>query len=517
MPVIPLSVLCPDGKVKDAADRVMTLGPGMVLSTGQSISGKVTMLLALTQGIATQGRAVALLTDQSDHFEPFRPLPANWREVNVQPTAAAWQRALQAESATEALLVVAPLNRANASATMSVAGNRRVFAALDTLAAGLDASYVLRDMGVTYDRFADSVRCIWSQYLVESICDDCATDAIASPEDLEILFPASPPPRPVKMEVGCVECDMLGTKGRVAISDITFITDGARPVIKGALVRGVTIALGPALHIAAREEAHDLLTSGRIGINTYRDAIQRNPVLRMQNALDIVKTQSAKLSSMFDTFVTSLWLDLNVLKAVADRTAAGVLVAEEDGRIRFANARARQALQAEGGLSIVDDRLFARIPRVQRALDDALSRAVRHGAAATRLRMQVEGRTKSDVFVTPLPTVRGFAIGMQRLALVVVGAPGQPESLPSGQDLRDYFDFTPAESRVALLLCAGHVPKDVARQLKVGVPTVRSHLRALLEKTGTARQTELIQLLSSLPRAGSGESAGDMSAEATVS
>ncbi|MEO8508714.1 MAG: helix-turn-helix transcriptional regulator [Betaproteobacteria bacterium] len=167
-------------------------------------------------------------------------------------------------------------------------------------------------------------------------------------------------------------------------------------------------------------------------------------------------------------------------------------------------------------MSIVDDRLLARIPRVQRSLDDALARAVGHAAAATRLKMQVEGRAKSDVFVTPLPTVRGFAMGMQRLALVVGGVPGQPESLPSGQDLRDFFDFTPAESRIALLLCAGHVPKEVAQHLQVSIPTVRSHLRALLEQTGPARQTELIQLLSSLPRTGSGVSPGDITADGTI-
>jgi DNA-binding CsgD family transcriptional regulator len=50
------------------------------------------------------------------------------------------------------------------------------------------------------------------------------------------------------------------------------------------------------------------------------------------------------------------------------------------------------------------------------------------------------------------------------------------------------------------MLCAGYVPKEVARELKVSVPTVRTHLRALLEKTGTNRQAQLIQLLASMPR-----------------
>ena len=369
-------------------------------------------------------------------------------------------------------------------------------------------------MGVPYDEFAAGVRCIWSQFLVEALCEACASDAVASPEELEVLFPSSPPSGQLKTEVGCAECEGRGTKGMVAIPDVTFITDQARPVVRGALVQGVSIDLGNDAHIAARDHAHELLAGGMIGVNTYRDAFQRNPLLRTQNALELVRLQSNKLSGMFDSFVKSLWLDLDVLRAVADRTAAGVIVAEEDGHIRFASARARQALQAGGELSIVDEHLHAGNPRLARALAAALARAVGEAPAATRLELKVEGAANSDVFVAPLPTVRGFASGTRRLALIVVGAAARADRLPSGQDLRQYFDLTPAEARVALLLCAGHVPKAIARQLGVSIATVRSHMRALLEKTGTARQAELVQLLSSLPGTGADDVRGQQIVDA---
>ncbi len=503
MAVIAFSMLCPEGRLRDAGDRLMSLPHGMVLTTGQAVSGKVTILLALVEAMAAKhGRAVVLLSDRPEEYLPFRPLPARWSEVLVPPNRAAWERALQSDSLSDALLVVAPLNRDNAPAAMAVARTRWLFAALDTLVAGLDASYTLRDMGVSYDEFAAGVRCIWSQFLVEALCDACATEAALSPGELELLFPSSPSPGPLRTEVGCIECEGRGTRGRVAISDVTFITDQARPVVRGALVQGVSIDLGNDAHIAARDQARELLAGGTIGVNTYRDAFQRNPLLRTQNALELVRLQSTKLSGMFDSFVKSLWLDLDVLRAVADRTAAGVIVAEEDRHIRFASARARQALLAGSELSIVDQHLHAGNPRLARALAAALARAVGDAPAATRLELKVDGAANSDVFVAPLPTVRGFAGGTRRLALIVIGDPARPDLLPSGQDLRQYFDLTPAEARVALLLCAGHVPKAVARQLDVGIATVRSHMRALLEKTGTSRQAELIQLLSSLPGTG---------------
>ncbi len=515
MPVIAFSALYSEGRLKDAGERLLSLPPGMVLTTGQAVSGKVTILLALVEAMATkQGRSVILLSDRPEDYLPFRPLPAHWTEVLVPPNQAAWRQALRSGCSTDALLVVAPLNRDNAPVAMEVAGTRWLFAALDTLVAGLDASYTLRDLGVRYDDFAGNVRCVWSQFLVDALCDACATDAVIAPEELELLFPSSPPSDPLRTETGCVECEGRGTKGKVAISDVTFITDNARPVVRGALVQGVSIDLGNDAHIAARDQAHELLAGGVIGINTYRDAFQRNPLLRTQNALELVRSQSVKLSSLFDTFVRSLWLDLDVLRAVADRTAAGVIVAEEDRRIRFASARARQALLADGELSIVDEQLRAGNPRLRRALTEALARATGDAVAATRLKLKVEGAANSDVFVAPLPTVRGFASGTRRLALIVIGGPARPERLPSGQDLRQYFDLTPAEAKVALLLCAGHVPKAVARQLQVSIPTVRSHLRALLEKTGTSRQTELIQLLSSLPRTGGDDVLGQDTAGA---
>ena len=509
MPIIPFTDLHPNGTLKDAADRLASLAPGLVLTAGQSVSGKVTLLLALTSRMAAQAHPVVLLTDQLDHFEPFRPLPANWTEVHVQPNATAWQRAVHAATADDALIVVSPLNRANAPAVVSAARSRWVFAALDTLLAGLDASYPLREMGVGYDAFAESVRCVWSQSLVPALCGHCAANAEISRAEIELLFPASAPPLSIKQETGCAKCGGCGTAGQVSIADVTLVTDDARPVIKGALVQGVNVALDADHHIAALDQARELVEQEVIGLDTYRSVIQRNPLLRTRNALALVKVQAEKLNDVFDTLVASLWLDIGVLTAVADRTAAGVVVAEEDRRIHFANARARQALVAQSDLSIEDDRIVGRTARVRRSLSEALGKAVGREPAATRLTLEFEGAAKRDVFVTPLPTVRGFAQPMRRLALIVVGGTGEPESLPSGQDLRQYFDLTPAESKVALLLCAGHAPKAVARELQVTLPTVRSHVRALLEKTGTSRQTQLIQLLSSLPRGGPDEARVD--------
>ena len=183
---------------------------------------------------------MAILTDQPDHFEPFRPLPASWIEVCVRGNPHAWQQALQSAAANHDLLVVAPLNRENSVAAMEAARSRTVFGALDTVLAGLDTSYVLRDMGVTYSGFADTVQCVWSQFLVNALCVRCAEDASVSAQESEILFSNGRTSRTVRRE------------------------------------------------------------TGNIGVNTYRDAIQRNPLLRTQIALEHLKAQAARFSGTFD-------------------------------------------------------------------------------------------------------------------------------------------------------------------------------------------------------------------------
>jgi len=63
------------------------------------------------------------------------------------------------------------------------------------------------------------------------------------------------------------------------------------------------------------------------------------------------------------------------------------------------------------------------------------------------------------------------------------------------QSLTSYFGLTAAESRVARLLTQGRSPAQIAEQLHLSLNTVRSHKTAVLRKTGTSRQAELVARL----------------------
>ena len=59
--------------------------------------------------------------------------------------------------------------------------------------------------------------------------------------------------------------------------------------------------------------------------------------------------------------------------------------------------------------------------------------------------------------------------------------------------------LTPAEETVLSILCQGYSAPQTARQLKVAVSTVRSHVRSLCAKTRSSGVRELVSRVAMLP------------------
>jgi DNA-binding CsgD family transcriptional regulator len=64
--------------------------------------------------------------------------------------------------------------------------------------------------------------------------------------------------------------------------------------------------------------------------------------------------------------------------------------------------------------------------------------------------------------------------------------------------LRQAFQLTASEARLALCLAAGKSLEETALDMAIVLETVRSHLKSVFRKTGTHRQGELIALISRL-------------------
>jgi DNA-binding CsgD family transcriptional regulator len=65
--------------------------------------------------------------------------------------------------------------------------------------------------------------------------------------------------------------------------------------------------------------------------------------------------------------------------------------------------------------------------------------------------------------------------------------------------MRQLYGLTPTEARLADLLLEGLEVREISNRLSISVETARFHLKRVLAKSGTHRQTELIRLMLSLP------------------
>lgn len=227
------------------------------------------------------------------------------------------------------------------------------------------------------------------------------------------------------------------------------------------------------------------------------------------------RSEKALLRHLLPDLRWALRLDLR-LRAVRAQAALGqslldalpqaVLAADAAGRIRHANRAAEDLLIAGTTLRQSQGRLTASTPLETSALQAALRRAVEAapggepGPTSSLVVHDFAGAALA-VTVTPLDRHAGLPnLPAQRLALVVAvpTQPRRPDPLP----LRTAFGFTGAEVELAAALVGGQRLNAIANARGVRMPTVRTQLRALFDKTGTKRQAQLVGLITSLPAAG---------------
>ncbi|MBK6595636.1 MAG: hypothetical protein IPG23_24670 [Burkholderiales bacterium] len=278
---------------------------GIVLATGQATSGKQTILLALALMLARPGQEVVLLcaADRPREFDMFQPLPERWRTMMVSGGRDGWAAALKGVSES-ALLVLVFLDRESANAFWAVPGDRWLLATLETPLLGHDVAYALSEMGVDREDFLARTRCVWSQFLVHRICESCARPADLSAAELEYLFPGAPAPAVLRNAPGCTACSGRGVDGRLAASEVLLICDASRAQVGMAMEDGTALKGDPTWHLRVHEQARRLIDEGGVSVDTYRDAVRRNPLLRAQNLLEREQAHSLRLGNVFEKFVS---------------------------------------------------------------------------------------------------------------------------------------------------------------------------------------------------------------------
>jgi PAS domain-containing protein len=200
-----------------------------------------------------------------------------------------------------------------------------------------------------------------------------------------------------------------------------------------------------------------------------------------------------------------LRLHNQALEAALDRLPSGMIVADASGRALIINRAAEEMVAKNDGLLLRSGQLT-----VTRAAEAAA--LVRHIAEAARTAACGRGEGGGALLVSRPSGLRPFALLVAPLSpdLTLAAAHQAPAVLilvtdlnsgPAvlGKRLIELFGLTPAEACLTVALSGGKRLQDVAQERGVRLPTLRTQLRAILEKTGSRRQAELMRLIVSLP------------------
>jgi DNA-binding CsgD family transcriptional regulator len=164
----------------------------------------------------------------------------------------------------------------------------------------------------------------------------------------------------------------------------------------------------------------------------------------------------------------------------------------------------RNVLAANGLLEAVkhvvawpaEERIALRDVAADAGLRNALAR-LKSGDAGAVMTFPVKANPGPGFIarLLPLHSHDNFA----REAAVLVLAPAAARCAPPEALLRSLFGLTPSEARVARALASGKSVSEIAANESVSPGTVRTHVRGVLEKTGSNRQIDAVALLVGMP------------------
>jgi len=172
-------------------------------------------------------------------------------------------------------------------------------------------------------------------------------------------------------------------------------------------------------------------------------------------------------------------VEATLLMSLVDQITAGLVLVDHEGRVLLNNEAAQKLLRDEH-LQRDDGKLNLSSLPLPRLLETVRSQGAFVGTANAR-----GGETLS---VTAFPLAG--AASVPSIAIFITSA--ETSRQPPGALLAAAFNLTAGELRVLLALMEGLSPADIADRFGLSVPTVRSHLHRLFQKTETSAQAELI-------------------------
>lgn len=193
-------------------------------------------------------------------------------------------------------------------------------------------------------------------------------------------------------------------------------------------------------------------------------------------------------------------------QAALDAMDQGVLLLDATGEVLHANRRAEAVLQ-QGRWLVLQQRRLRVAAGLPGDLPALLARVLSTGVPESALLRKPLGPQEEGPWcaltVSRPGSEHDLAVRAMhpRAALLIYLTVPEAQRHATAAQLMQMFSLTQAEARLAHALVQGSSVDEYAEAQGLAMPTVRSQVRAVLDKTRTARQQDLVRLLSAIPSA----------------
>lgn len=185
--------------------------------------------------------------------------------------------------------------------------------------------------------------------------------------------------------------------------------------------------------------------------------------------------------------------DQRRLHAQVDALGIATLLLDRDARVVVANRVATSLLAGHEALQLADERLCFGVPRERRAFEDAMAALLAEpGSDSASFMVAPQAPRAIGVLMRRLPEGEGPAGA--RVALYLRPRTGAAPFLRT-EHVASLFGLTANEARLAVLLAEGQSLRQIAAAMGIAEASARTYCKRVFDKTGTARQAELVRLV----------------------
>jgi DNA-binding CsgD family transcriptional regulator len=243
-----------------------------------------------------------------------------------------------------------------------------------------------------------------------------------------------------------------------------------------------------------------LITHGHALVNfTYFRDVRAGPYTKAEMRLHARLARHMANAVGMRRELSALRQQIAASTYLIDRLAFGVILLGPGGSIQFANREAQRILALQDGLSSAGSVLHAEHPSDARKLKTLIrgltSRLAENDVSIARtIISRPSGRMAFSIAAMPVP--RGWTM-LDTSAGAILLLVTDPERRPvlESRYLAERFGLGPNETRLAVALAQGSDLRQAALMAGLTYETARWYLKAIFEKTGTRRQTQLVSLL----------------------